>query len=187
MNDDWGSFEIEGLAELDAKLAEMDNATAGKALYGALNFASNPMFKAVKTRAPVANAPYRRYMSSGQGESTIRYSKNGKQMRGKALKAKRGTGNFTMQEPGTLKGSIKRRRLTKGVSRDANGASIAIYVSIPKGSKTVASAFYWHFLEYGTANMAAQPYLRNSFDENVTGAVTRFADKLGENIDKLTS
>ena len=51
MADDFGSMEIQGLDELEAKLAEMDNDMAGKALFGALNVALTPVKKEAQQKA----------------------------------------------------------------------------------------------------------------------------------------
>lgn len=158
MSDDWGSFEIEGLAELDAKLAELDNATAGKALFSALNAGATPMVKAAKDKAAIAEATHKMQYGSG----------------------------YVLVNPGLLKSSIKKKRLTKAEHAVAveQGAAVGIYIGKGQGGLYPR---YWHFLENGTSKMAAVPYLRPAFDENVNLAVEKFADKLKKNIDKLTS
>ncbi len=153
-----GSFEVQGLAELDAKLAELDNATAGKALFSALNAGATPMVKAAKAKAAIA-----------AHQHNMQYG-----------------GGYVVVDPGLLKSSIKKRRLTKGEHAIAveQGAAVAVYIG--KGNGGLYPR-YWHFLEDGTAKMAAVPFLRPAFDENKEAAVQAFADKLKKNIDKLTS
>ena len=162
---------IQGLDSLDRKLAELENQMAGKVLYQALNFATNPMLKE-------ANA-YKRYMSSGQGEATFKTTKNGKIRRGKSKRAKRGQGKYVIQQAGVLKKSIRRQR-AKNIK---NGAGVGIYIH-KKGKKTGNSPFYWHMVEYGTSKMTAQPFLRPAFHNNKDIAVDRFGDKLKQAIDK---
>ena len=58
MSDDWGSVEVQGLEELEAKLAELDNKLAGKAIYGALGYALTPVVKDAKKLASKANEPH---------------------------------------------------------------------------------------------------------------------------------
>lgn len=177
-------MQIKGLDELNAKLHqlrdELGNKDAGKALYSSLMFASAPMYKAIKAKAPVSPNAYRRYMSGGQG-SGYYIDKNGKKRR---RRAKRGTGKYQLQTPGLYRESIKRRRLTKGVSANLDGAAIAIYVAEGTG-KTFGSAYYWFFNEFGTKYQAAQPIFRPTFDGGHADAKSRFAQKLGERIDKI--
>lgn len=176
------SAKIEGLKELDAALGELDKDLRGRAMYQALNFATNPMLKEVKQRAPATEAAYRRYMSSGQGEKTTVVTKNGKTKKGKSKRAKRGEGRYVIQQAGILRKSIRRQRLTKN-SRERHRAAVGIGIEL-KG-KTGETAFYWHMVERGTVKMPAVPFLRPAFDHNKDAAVERFKQKLGERIDKL--
>lgn len=171
-------MRIEGLTELNEKLKalrdEMGNKDAGKALYSSLMYASTPMYQQVRANAPATSSPYRRYMSHAQGEI----------VNGKRRRAKRGTGRYQMQNPELYKKSIKRRRLTKGESANLQGGAIAIYVSMGTG-KTFGSPYYWFFNEYGRKNQPARPIFRPAFDNNQAGATDRFAQKLGQQIDKI--
>lgn len=176
--DDWTTLSIDGLEDLDARLGELSNALAGKAIYASLNYASAPMLKEAKARAPKAEAAYRRYMSSGQGEST----RNG-QRRGKSKRAKRGEGNYKIYEPGTLRRSIKRGRLTKMPEFKNKGAAIGLFVSNKKGDQP---PYYWYFVEYGTAKMAATPFMRPAFDNNIESFIERFNERLDLEILKHT-
>lgn len=85
---------------------------------------------------------------------------------------------------GKLRANIKRRRLTKGASANANGASVAIYVQMTKPRKD--SVYYYIFHEeYGARGRPPRPFIRPAFDNNQAGATDRFAQKLGERIDKI--
>lgn len=44
--------------------------------------------------------------------------------------------------------------------------------------------FYWRFLEFGTQNMPAQPFMRPAIDENQQAAIDRFAEIMKRNIEK---
>lgn len=157
MADDWGSFEIEGLEELDAKLAAMDNDLAGKALYGGLMTASLPMYKQIKNNAPVAAQTYRRYT---------------------------GGGSFIMDDPGTLQDSVSRKRLTKGDAKRGSGATIGIVL---KGKNVPGQdPFYWYWIENGKSGFPATPFIRPGFDDNVEVVTNRFAKFLAKRIDKYT-
>ncbi|WP_196758392.1 HK97-gp10 family putative phage morphogenesis protein [Moraxella catarrhalis] len=145
-------------------------------------FATNPILKEAKNRAPASEDAYRRYMSSGQGEGKTTHTKSGKKRRVATNRAKRGHGRYVIQQAGLLKKSIRRQRLTKN-SREIHRAAVGIGVHL-KG-KTGETAFYWHMVERGTKNMPAVPFLRPAFDHHKDEAVQRFKKKLGERIDKL--
>lgn len=167
-------MKLIGAEELGKKLKqareEITNKQAGSALYSSLMYASLPMYKYVRSQAPMTKAPYRRYMSYGQGLGKKR--------------AKRGTGKYEIQESGLYHKSIKRRRLTRGESANLDGAAIAIYVAEGSG-KTHGSAYYWFFNEYGTKYQAARPIFRPAFDGGAEDAADRFKNKLGERIGKI--
>lgn len=64
-------------------------------------------------------------------------------------------GRLAPERTGRLSESIEIKRLE--ITKD----KIRIGVG-PVGE----DVFYWYFVEYGTAKMSAQPYLRPAFDEN---------------------
>lgn len=87
---------------------------------------------------------------------------------------------------GVIKGAIKRRRLTRGDSANIDGAAIAVYVEIKGSRKSRENAYYYIFHEeYGARGRPPIPFIRPAFDNNQTGATDRFAQKLGEKIDKI--
>lgn len=49
------------------------------------------------------------------------------------------------------------------------------------------SAFYWRFLEFGTAKMAARPFLRPAFERRKEAAVNAIGAKLDERIQKYAT
>lgn len=182
MTDNTGDMEILGFDELDAKLGLLEQKMAGKALTKSLNYATAPMLKEAKRRAPKAEAEYRRYKSGAQGESTRVKTKRGKFRRGKSKRAKRGEGVYVMQKPGTLRRSIKRLKITKLKEFKNNGVAVGIFV---QNRKSDLPPYYWYFIEHGTSKMPATPFLRPAFDNNVEEAVSRFGVKLNENIDEF--
>lgn len=159
MSDDFGSIEIEGLAELDAKLEGLSNELAGKALFSALNVALTPVVKEAKQRAATAPEPHTMTVKGGRKVEV---------------------------QPGLLKSAIRKRRLPKSehTGEFVQGAVMGVYVG--KGTKQKEYPNYWHFVEYGTAKMPAVPFLRPAFDNNVDLMIKRFSDKLSKNIDKYT-
>lgn len=44
-------------------------------------------------------------------------------------------------------------------------------------------AFYWHFVEWGTRFMAAIPFLRPAYDAEKDATVTRFGNRLRQELD----
>lgn len=48
-------------------------------------------------------------------------------------------------------------------------------------------AYYWRFLETGTAKMPAQPYLRPAFESKKYEALGKFKVALGEGVEKLNA
>ncbi|STY99056.1 phage protein, HK97 gp10 family [Moraxella lacunata] len=87
---------------------------------------------------------------------------------------------------GVIKGSIKRRRLTKGDSANMDGAAVAIYVALKGSRKSRENAYYYIFHEeYGARGRPPIPFIRPAFDNNQAGATDRFTKKLGERIDKI--
>lgn len=175
--------KIEGLKELDKALGNLKEEYRGKSLYNALNFASNPMVSQIRKTVPQTTAPYKRYMSHGQGESTYTKTKNGKLRRGKSKRAKPGEGKFVMQEPALLRKNIRRVRLNK---QNQNRHRAAVGIGVNVSGKTGYSAFYWHMVEYGTRYHRAQPFIRPAFDQNQGRAVERFKSQLAKNIKKHT-
>lgn len=157
MSDDWGSVEVQGLEELEAKLAELDNKLAGKAIYGALGYALTPVVKDAKKLASKANEPH-----------TMVYP-NGKKVE---------------VEPGLLKSAIKKRRVPKSEMKGefSQGAAMGMYIGT--GTKQKVYPNYWHLVERGTSTQPATPFIRPAFDNNIDLMLSRFSEKLSENIDK---
>lgn len=158
-DDEIGNIEVRGLAELDRKLAALDNEVAGKALFGAAMFALTPMVSDAKKRAAKAAEPHKMTMVNGRTVTV---------------------------EPGLLKSAIRKRRLPKKEHKGefAQGAVVGIYVG--KGTKQKIYPRYWHFIERGTVSQPAAPFLRPAFDAKTGEVVQRFATKLAANIDRLT-
>lgn len=152
------SIKVEGLQALDRKLSTISEDLRGKALYNALNFASNPMLKMAKQKAAQAKEPHE--MQIGKKTVTV--------------------------QPGLLKSSIKRRRLNKK-ERVAGQYSAAIGIGISKKNKQNIYPRYWHFIENGTRKMPATPFIRPAFDANKDVFLERFKSQLNKAIDKHTN
>lgn len=77
--------------------------------------------------------------------------------------------------PGNL-----RRAIYQAYAQDESSADAAYY----RISWNKANAFYGNFLEFGTAKMAAQPFLRPGFDAANSRAIKAMQDKAAELIGK---
>ena len=155
---DGGSCEVLGLEELEAKLAELDNKLAGKAIYGALGYALTPVVKDAKKFASKAKEPH-----------TVVYS-NGKKIEVK---------------PGLLRTAIKKRRVPKSEMKGefAQGSAMGMYIGTGR-NKVYPN--YWHIIERGSSVLPATPFIRPAFDNNIQLMLERFSEKLNENIDKYS-
>ena len=158
MSDDWGSVEVQGLEELEAKLAELDNKLAGKAMYGALNYALTPVVKEAKQRARKAKEPHAMVINANKRKVEI--------------------------QPGLLASAVKKRRVPKSEMKGefAQGAAMGVYIGT--GTKQKFYPQYWPFIEYGTSTQPATPFIRPAFDNNIDLMLSRFSEKQSENIDK---
>ena len=76
-------------------------------------------------------------------------------------------------KPGGLKKAISRKRVKLEKSR-----GVALQIKYNK-------AFYWRFLEYGTPNMAAIPFIRPGFDTKKSEALQRFKDRYRSYVDDV--
>jgi HK97 gp10 family phage protein len=54
----------------------------------------------------------------------------------------------------------------------------------PKGSKELPAARRWHFIEFGTAHMAAHPFLRPALDQNAAKVLEDLKTELAKSIQK---
>lgn len=82
------------------------------------------------------------------------------------------------------KGRLKRGVVASVVRRsDTPGEAVAgVRVSAPRSDKQ--APYYWRFLELGTVNMAAQPFIRPSWDNALPKIEGAVISKLAEGIDK---
>lgn len=88
---------------------------------------------------------------------------------------------------GNLKKNIIVKRLPKGES----SLTSEHIVTVRKGKLTkkqqasgLNDAFYAQFVEYGTAKMPAQPFLRPAYDQNKEKAVQAIKDRISKRLTK---
>lgn len=153
-----GRIEVLGLDELDKQLAKLDDKVKDKALSKALNHALNPIRKDAKFYASVAPEPH------------IMMVKGGRRV---------------VVQRGLLRSAIRKRKVPKREMGEFGGHGVAMGIYVGKGTKQKEYPNYWHFLEYGTSQMPAVPFLRPAFDKNVQVAVNAFAKTLKDEIDKI--
>lgn len=149
------TVEIEGLKELQAALLELPRKTAKNALRSAVNAGAAVVRKEARQKAPV----YTGAVSAGH------------------------------PPPGTLKRSV----IQKFIKEQSNDFQSTFYVTVRKGKKyrgqgkkanLSQDAYYAYFVEYGTAKMAAQPFLRPAFEATKEQALQAMLTKLKERIEQ---
>ncbi|MEO6147018.1 MAG: HK97-gp10 family putative phage morphogenesis protein [Sulfuriferula sp.] len=91
--------------------------------------------------------------------------------------------------PGTLKRSI----IMKQIPEKSGQYFQTFYVLVRHGKKyqkqgkkgnLSQDAFYWRFIEFGTAKMAAQPFMRPAFEARKQAALDAIQKKLLQRIDE---
>lgn len=79
---------------------------------------------------------------------------------------------------GDLVRAIKSRRAS------SEGDDLRAYVFIEHGSGAKYDAFYWHFLEFGTVNTPAKPFVRPALDSSEGKAHQAMGDYVRKRFDK---
>ncbi len=91
--------------------------------------------------------------------------------------------------PGTLGRSI----IMKHISEKSDKYQQTYYVLVRHGKKYQAQgkkgtlsqdAFYWRFVEFGTVNMAAKPFMRPAFESKKQAAIEALKQKLATRIEE---
>jgi HK97 gp10 family phage protein len=92
-------------------------------------------------------------------------------------------------DTGEMKRDIMMKRERDARGGDTTGAVYTVYVRSGKKSRMAGKkrdvdrdSFYWKFLEFGTAKMAAQPFLRPAFEANKEAAIEAIGKSLDETI-----
>jgi HK97 gp10 family phage protein len=148
------SVQITGLKELQKALNELPKEIQGRPLRSAVSAAAKVIVDDVKARVPVGE-------TGNLKTAVYRY----RSRRNSA------TGRETFfvgirQGKAQYKDTAYNRR--KG--------------RVGKNYKTAGEAYYWRFLEFGTAKMQAKPFLRPAFEANKSRAVDVMKERLGKAI-----
>lgn len=99
--------------------------------------------------------------------------------------------NLAPVDTGEMKKDIQFKREREVRGGELFTASYSVYTRGGKKSRLSGKArnvdkdsFYWKFVEFGTAKMQAQPFMRPAFEAKKEEAVTRLGEKLDERIQK---
>lgn len=162
--------KVEGLADLDAALADLSKAAARGALRRAGIAAMAPMAEIARNLAPVDDGELRDSIivsakAKGAGADV------GKAEFAAALRA--GQGRAAARQ--ALIGARREARAT--------GSFVELFMG-PTQGKTKANSIKRYAQEFGTYKMAAQPYMRPAWDQDKDAALERLSDTLRAEIDK---
>lgn len=73
----------------------------------------------------------------------------------------------------------------RGIGKEFSGSRATTKKIRAAGNKEkIRDAFYWRFLEFGTAKMSAKPFMRPAFDSMAGDAVNRIKERLASGIEK---
>lgn len=89
-------------------------------------------------------------------------------------------------DTGRLQDAIKTRPLPADdlPAGFSDGQELFVVSSRKKDKDAPDNAWYWHFVEFGTKNMPAQPFLAPAFDGKRTDAVQAFVDEMSAQLEK---
>lgn len=151
-------MKVEGLSELVEKMRELPKNIARNALRAGVYAGAKVVQEDAKRRAPVYTGP----ISAGHPPA------------------------------GTLKRSI----IMKQIREESGPQQQVFYVMVRYGKKyrkqgkkgnLSQDAYYWRFVEFGTASQPAHPFMRPAFESTKMQAVEAIAAKLGERIEEAAA
>ncbi|MBS0344763.1 MAG: HK97 gp10 family phage protein [Proteobacteria bacterium] len=117
-------------------------------------------------------------------------------MQGKVARAATAAGavvikNAAIQKAPEDTGNLKKNIIAKRLPKSETSLTSEHIVTVRKGKKTakqkaagIRDAYYGVFVEFGTAKMTAQPFLRPAFDQNKEKAVDAMKNRLEARIKK---
>jgi len=150
------TLKIDGLKELDLALKRLPYEIQGKPLRSATSRAARLIRDEAIARAPEDTGNLK--------ESIYRYRSRSQSMPGREV--------FLV---GVRRGPRRRYANTRYNRRKGR---------VGKTYFEQGKAFYWRFLEFGTAKMQKRPFLRPAFEENKMAAVDLIKERLRIEIDK---
>lgn len=81
-------------------------------------------------------------------------------------------------------GRLKRGIVSSVARRSETPGEVVAGVKVAAPRKDKEAPFYWPFLELGTVHMAAQPFIRPTWDSSLSQIEGAVISKLAEGIDK---
>jgi len=152
------SFKIEGLEEVIAKTKSLSHDIQYKGGRFALRKAANLVADAAKMNADRVDDPAT--AESIKENISVRFSS----------RTFRNTGNVAFRV---------------GVLGGARAPATAVGELQGLGSKNPGGdTFYWRFIEFGTENISAKPFMRPALSQNVDAAIGEFVKQYGPAIDR---
>lgn len=85
-------------------------------------------------------------------------------------------------------GTLRRAIYMKQIREQSSSSKQTYYVGVRRGKserKKNRDGYYFAFVEFGTAKMAAQPFLRPAFEAKKVDAVEVIKRRLAERVEKL--
>ena len=156
------SFNIEGLKELDAALGELGKATARNVMMRALKKSAEPIEQAAKSMAPRDQGD----LAESIAITTKSTARAGRKAFADAMKS------------GSSKGDAQ--AAARAANKGAKGKDTFSQVFV---GPTDGGRHGW-FNEFGTENMAAQPFMRPAFDVGAPKALASLKPDLATEIEK---
>jgi len=160
-------YDITGLDELNKALKEISREVGAegetKMVSKALFNAAYPVWREAQARAPVSDKDEGAFTS-------IRFQRAGVKIMGPGK-----------DQPGILRKSIKRQR-----HRNPDYLTAIVGVGVSQGGTrdNPIGAYYGHFVEFGTVNQDAQPFLRPAIENNRLKVVKTYSLQMGKAIEK---
>lgn len=163
------SFKIEGLEEVIAKTKSLSHDIQYKGGRFALRKAAQVIRDSAKQNAQAINDP----------STSEEISKNiVERWSGRYFKR---TGGDMMFRVGVLGGARQYGNTRDNVRKGRVGAS---YVVGGDKSNPGGDTFYWRFLEFGTEDVSARPFMRPALSQNVEKTISEFVRQYGKSIDR---
>lgn len=165
-------FELQGLEALNAKLAAINDDLKLKGGRFALRRAANLIRDKARSNAKTLDDP----------QTPQNISKNiVTRWSGKRFKR---TGDLGFRI-GILGGARQyadtrenRRKRRVGATYIDGGTELS------KNGQPGGDTFYWRFIEFGTVNAPAKPFMRNALQRNISKATSEFIKQYGKSIDR---
>lgn len=162
MSSDRITIELRGFKEMEQAFAQLGRTLTITKQRQAMAPGAQIIKKAIKDRAPIGTVEHHYYGSTNKSEK--------RKGRGKGVK-------LETFRPGSLKKSV-------GI-RWVRGKAL-LFIGPGKAYKRKYSVWYGDMVEYGTANMPAQPFVRPGFEASQKQAEEAMARKAEEIIYKET-